>query len=263
MFFALSKVFFFFTQPSSLMVFLLVAGFLAMAIGLRRTGRALAGLGLAILFVFTLTPLGAWLLTDLENRFPPPPVDAAEPAGIILLGGFTDARMGDRRGVVGINEGAAAVFEVAALARRWPNARIVLSGGSNVLVGTVADSEAELMKRLLVATGVAPERLVLEQRSRTTWENAVETRDLVDPVAGAAWWLVTEAFHMPRAIASFRAAGWSGIVARPGAYATTGRVGWRPPMLWGLMTADMAVKEWLGLAAYRLTGRSSELAPSP
>lgn len=263
MFFTLSKVFFFFTQPSSLMVFLLVAGFAAVAVGLRRLGRVLAGLGLVILLVLTLTPLGPWLLTDLENRFPLPPADAAEPAGIILLGGFTDARMADRRGVVGINEGASAVFEVAALARRWPNVPIVLSGGSNALVGTAAASEAELMKRLLVATGVAPERLMLEQRSRTTWENAVETRDLVHPVPGAAWWLVTEAFHMPRAVASFRAAGWSGIVARPGAYATNGRIGWRPPMLWGLITADMAVKEWLGLVAYRLTGRSDELAPSP
>jgi len=263
MFFTLSKVLFFFLQPSSLTVFLIAAGLAAMAIGLRRTGRGLAGLGLALLLVLTLTPLGPFLLTELEDRFPLPPADGPAPAGIIVLGGFTDARMIEARGVVGLGEGAAAVFEVAAMAKRWPEVPIVLSGGSNALLSRVEVSEAELMKRLLVATGVAPERLRLEESSRTTWENAVATRDLVKPEAGARWFLVTDGFHMPRAIAAFRAAGWSGIVARPAAYATTGRIGLRPPMLWGLIGTDMAVKEWLGLVGYRLTGRASDLSPRP
>lgn len=263
MFFTLSKVFFFFVQPSSLSVFLIVAGLGALTVGLRRIGRAVFGLGLALLLALALTPLGPALLTELEDRFPLPPADAPAPAGIVLLGGFTDARMVSARGVVGLGEGAAAVFEVAELAKRWPDAPIVLSGGSNALLSPNEISEAELMKRLLIATGVAPERLILEQGSRTTWENAVATRDLMKPAPGANWWLVTTAFHMPRAVATFRAAGWSGIVARPAAYATTGRIGLRPPMVWGLMTADMAVKEWLGILVYRLTGRAGELVPRP
>lgn len=256
MFFTLSKIAFFFAQPSSLLVFLLVAGLGLRLLGLRRLGTGLAGVGLAMLFVLTLTPLGPWLLTDLENRHPLPPADAPKPAGIVVLGGFTDGRMIGDRGVIGVNDGVAAVFEVADLARRWPDLPIVLTGGSSGLISTADLSEAELMRRLLVAVGVAPERLILEPKSRTTWENAVETRDLVHPAPGANWWLVTSAFHMPRAMATFRAAGWTGIVARPGSYATTGRVGLRPPMVWGLTTTDMAVKEWLGYLAYRLTGRA-------
>lgn len=263
MFFTLSKVFYFFAQPSSLTVFLIVAGLVLGRLGLRRTGRATAGLGLTLLLVLTLTPLGPWLLTDLEDRFPLPPADAPRPAGIVLIGGFTDARMVSARGVVGLSEGSAAVFEVATLAKRWPEVPIVLSGGSSALVAKSEVSEAELMRRLLLAVGIGPERLVLEEGSRTTWENAVATRDLVKPAPGANWWLVTSAFHMPRAVSAFRAAGWTGIVARPAAYATTGRIGLRPPMLWGLMTADMAVKEWLGLVAYRLTGRAADLRPAP
>lgn len=149
------------------------------------------------------------------------------------------------------------------MAKRWPGVPIVLSGGSNALLFEVDLSEAEQMKRMLVALGVAPERLVLEGTSRTTWENAVATRDLVKPAPGARWLLVTTAFHMPRAMAAFRAAGWSGVVARPAAYATTGRIGLRPPMLWGAMSADMAVKEWLGILGYRVTGRVGELRPTP
>jgi uncharacterized SAM-binding protein YcdF (DUF218 family) len=263
MFFAASKVFYFFAQPSSLTVFLIVAGLVALAVGLRRIGRGLFGLGLTLLLVLALTPLGPFLLTELEDRFPLPPADAPAPAGIVLLGGFTDGRMPAARGVVGLGEGAAAVFEVAEMAKRWPEVPIVLSGGSNALLSAVDLSEAEQMKRMLVALGVAPERLVLEGTSRTTWENAVATRDLVKPAPGARWLLVTTAFHMPRAMAAFRAAGWSGVVARPAAYATTGRIGLRPPMLWGPMSADMAVKEWLGILGYRVTGRVGELRPTP
>ena len=263
MFFTLSKIAFLLAQPSTLTVLLIVAGIAALAVGLRRTGRLLAGLGLALLLVLALTPLGPLLLTELEDRFPVPAADAPAPSGIVVLGGFTDARMVAARGVVGLGEGAAAIFEVAKLAERFPTVPIVLSGGSNALIAKVDVSEAELMKRLFVAVGIAPERLILEEGSRTTWENAVATRDLVKPAPGARWWLVTTAFHMPRAVATFRAAGWSGIVARPSAYATTGRIGLRPPMLWGLMSADMAVKEWLGILAYRLAGRASELRPAP
>ncbi len=256
MFFALSKIVFFFAQPSSLLVFLIAAGLLAGAVGFRRIGRVVGGAGVAMLLVLTLTPLGPLLLTDLEDRFPPPPIDAEKPAGIVVLGGFTDSRMQERRGVVGVNEGVSAIFVVADLAKRWPDVPIVLTGGSSGLISAASVSEAEQMKRMLVAVGVAPERLILEEASRTTWENATETRRLVHPEAGARWWLVAPAFHLPRATATFRAAGWSGIVARPGSYATTGRIGFRPPLVWGLVTADMAVKEWLGLLAYRLTGRA-------
>ncbi len=263
MFFTASKIAFLLAQPSTLTVVVIVAGLLALAAGLRRTGRVLSGIGLTLLLVLALTPVGPLLLIELENRFPIPATDAPAPAGIVVLGGFTDARMASARGIVGLGEGASAVFEVAELAKRFPEVPIVLSGGSNALISKADASEAELMKRLFVAVGVAPERLILEDGSRTTWENAVATRDLVKPAPGARWWLVTTAFHMPRAIASFRAAGWTGIVARPAAYATTGRVGLRPPMLWGAMSADMAVKEWLGILGYRLTGRASELRPAP
>ena len=263
MFFTVSKVFFLFAQPSSLIVLLIAAGLAVFALGAKRIGRGLAGMGIALLLGLTLTPIGPLLLVELENRFPPPAADAPEPAGIVLIGGFTGAQMLAERGVIGLGDGAPAIFEVAEMAKRWPQVPIVLSGGSSALIGRVETSEAELMKRLLVATGVEPRRLVLEENSRTTWENAVHSRDLVKPAAGSRWLLVTTAFHMPRAIAAFRAAGWSGIVARPGAYATTGRAGLRPPMLWGLTAADMAVKEWLGIVGYRLTGRAGALLPRP
>lgn len=264
MFFTVSKIAFFFSRPSSLMIFLLVASLIAAFFGWRRLALALGGTSLAALLAVTVTPLAPLLLAALENRFPMPPADAPAPAGIVLLGGFTDDGVAESRGVVAVGGGVAAVFEVADLARRWPAVPIVLTGGSNSLLHGSEVSEAELMKRLLVSLGVGPERMILEGTSRTTWENAAQSYALVRPAAGANWWLVTTAFHTPRAVGAFRAAGWTGIVARPGSYLTNaGRVGWRPPMLWGLSAFDTAAKEIMGLVAYRLTGRSSAWFPAP
>ena len=270
MFFLASKILFLVTRPSSLIIVLIVLGLLVARfapVRVARWGRRLLGLGLAALLVATLTPLGPALVWTIEERFPDA-VAANEPApaGIVLLGGGTDGHMEELRGLPRFLEGAEAVYETARLAKRWPAVPIVLTGGGS---GGIADdgrdfTEAGSMARMLIESGVDPARLILERRARTTWENALFSRDMVRPEPGARWVLVTQAWHMPRSIGAFRAAGWSGIVAHPAAYDTVGgRPRLRPPLVEGLRLTDIAGKEILGLIGYRLTGRSSELWPSP
>lgn len=112
---------------------------------------------------------------------------------------------------------------------------------------------------------MAPERLVLESRSRNTYENAVFTRRMVSPEPGETWLLVTSAFHMPRAKALFDKAGFP-TVPWPVDYRTTGREGiglLRDNPLDSLQTTTLAIREWTGLLAYRLTGRIDSLFPGP
>ena len=119
------------------------------------------------------------------------------------------------------------------------------------------------MARLMVEAGIDPSRLVLERRARTTWENAILTRDMVHPKPGSRWVLVTHAWHMPRSIGAFRAAGWDGIVAHPGAYEIGDRPRLAPGLVQGLNHVECATKEIFGLIGYRLTGRSSSIWPGP
>lgn len=265
MFFVISKILWPLVSPVHLLLFASAIGALAGAgQRFRHAGQAVALVCLAILLLAGVLPGAVLLIRPLEDRFPPPRENMAPPAGIVVLGGAILDDIGEARGEVTIGEGAGRLIEAAILARRYPDARIVFTGGSNSLIARVS-KEGEQAKRLFVELGVAPERILLETRSRNTDENARFTRDLVSPQPGQIWLLVTSAYHMPRAMGVFRHAGFD-VVAYPTDYNTFGDSrDWRllsetPPRL---RLFDIAVHEWIGLIAYRLAGKIDDWLPGP
>lgn len=264
MFFVLSKIIGFFALPSNLIATLFVLGVILFLAGLRRGAVAAVALATVLLLVVGFSPLSNLLLLPLSERFPAWHAHGAAPDGIIVLGGAIDSNASAARGTLELDASAERVMAMLLLARQFPHARIVYTGGSANLV-TDGASEAPIAGRLLESFGVAPERITLEGRSRTTDENAAFTRDLVAPKPGERWLLVTSAFHMPRAMAVFRAAGFN-VEAYPVDWRTRGWIDATSPfdrLSDGLARADVAVHEWTGLLIYRLAGRSQELLPSP
>ena len=264
MFFPASKVIYFLITPSNLFIFTVLAGLLLSATTrLRRTGTGLATLGALGLALGGLAPLSEALLLPLEQRFAPFPADAPAPAGIIVLGGAVEAGLSEARDQVVVNDAGERPIYIAELARRFPGARLVFSGGSGFIGGGVA--EADVISRQADVIGVPRTRLILENRSRNTYENAAFTAALVQPKPGERWLLVTSAWHMPRAIGCFRQAGFT-VDAFPVDYRTRGwsdltRVnGFASD---GLLQLDLAVKEWVGLAAYRWSGYTPDWLPGP
>ncbi|HWJ76047.1 MAG TPA: YdcF family protein [Kaistia sp.] len=181
-----------------------------------------------------------------------------------MLGGAVDTHISGDRNSVALNDNAERVFAVATLARRYPEARIVLSGGAGHLLIGHTLSESEIARRMLVDLGLPPERIEMEERSRTTFENATESRIVAKPKSGETWLLVTSAYHMPRAVASFRAADFP-VVPYPVDFRTRPADLRRPvnSVADGLTLTDIAAHEWLGLLAYRLTGRTQSVLPGP
>ncbi len=168
------------------------------------------------------------------------------------------------RGEVALNEAAERMTVIAELARRFPNARIVFTGGSGRIIYDGV-TEASLAARLFESFGIAKERIVLEDKSRDTDENARFTKELLDPKPGERWLLVTSAHHMPRSVGVFRAAGFP-VEAYPVDFRTRGAVDLLRPFSNvgdGLRRTDTAAREWVGLVAYRLTGRTDALFPAP
>jgi uncharacterized SAM-binding protein YcdF (DUF218 family) len=264
MFFFLAKVLGFFALPSNIFVSLGVIGMLLMATRFARAGRRLAVAALILLALFGLSPLGNAIILPLEERFPPWDAARGAPAGIISLGGALDTVVSPARGEVALNEAAERMTSIAELARRYPDARVVFSGGSGRLVYDGV-SEAELAARLFASFGIAKERITLEDKSRDTTENAVFTKELVKPKPGERWLLVTSAHHMPRSVGVFRAAGFP-VEAFPVDYRTRGAVDLLRPFSNvgdGLRRTDTAMREWVGLLIYRLVGRTDALFPAP
>ena len=265
MFFVLAKILGFFALPSNLLISLGVLGILLMATRFARAARRLAVTSVILIAIAGWSPLGNALILPLEERFPPWSSSRGAPYGIICLGGALDTVVSPERGEVALNEAAERMTAVAELARRFPDARIVFSGGSGHLVYGGTTTEAELAARLFASFGIANERITLEDKSRDTLENARFTKELVDPKPGERWLLVTSAHHMPRSIGLFRASGFS-VEAFPVDYRTRGAIDLlRPfsPLSDGLRRTDTAMREWVGLIMYRLTGRSSEFFPGP
>jgi uncharacterized SAM-binding protein YcdF (DUF218 family) len=203
-------------------------------------------------------------MLPLENRFPAFRDDGRPVTGIILLGGSVEAEKSLSRGMLIANEAAERVLGTIALAHLYPQARILISSGSGSLLQNAA-AEAPVIANYFKTIGIDPARVMIEDRSRTTFENAVFSRALANPKPGERWLLVTSAWHMPRSVGVFRKAGFD-VTAYPVDY-RTGSTWWDQEifasMSEGLRRLDVGAKEWTGLVAYHFAGLTSALLPAP
>lgn len=264
MFFLVAKLFWFVIQPINLIGILLLVTLIAQCLRWRKCSMTAAGIAFLVLALSVWSSLGPVMLGPLEDRIVRPEPAPETVTGIIMLGGGMEGAINLKRGGYELNSGGDRLVETAVLARRYPDARVVLSGGNGSLV-LEGEGDADSAPRLLQALGVASERLVLENKSRDTFENAAFSRDLVQPKEGETWLLVTSAFHMPRSMALFRKAGFS-VVPWPVDYRTRGDE--MPGLatdnpLDSLSATTVALREWIGLLAYWLSGRIDSPLPGP
>jgi uncharacterized SAM-binding protein YcdF (DUF218 family) len=264
MFFVLSKILGFFALPSNLFITIGLVGLVLLCTRFTRLASWLVVTSLVLIALAGLSPLGNALMLPLEERFPPWDASHGAPDGIVVLGGAISPDVSAARGTVALDEAAERITVAAELARRYPHARIIFSGGSNALIRNEG-AEAVFAVRQLEALGVAHDRVTAEEQSRNTIENAVFSRLIANPKPGEHWLLLTSAYHMPRAMAAFRAAGFA-VEAYPVDWRTRGPLDAMRPfasLAAGLHRTDTAVHEWVGLLIYRLTGQTSEFLPSP
>jgi uncharacterized SAM-binding protein YcdF (DUF218 family) len=178
---------------------------------------------------------------------------AGPPDGIIILGGAVETQKWRATGQVHLNDQAERVTEGAVLALRFPAARVVLAGGGATLgpIGGDVPSEAAAMGALLTQLGVDPARFLLEERSRNTAGNAAYSLELAKPQPGEHWLLVTSAAHLPRAMAAFERAGWTGLTAWPVDFSVPpGGRGRTWDLALNLYFVNRAVKEYVGIVGY-------------
>ncbi|HYD64307.1 YdcF family protein [Azospirillum sp.] len=263
--FIASKVLLPLALPGNLLTVLLIAGCaLLFRSGerARRVGRRLVVLSAAGFLAFAVLPVADWLALPLESRFPRPALpDRVD--GVIVLGGAVSPALAAARGEPSVNDAAERVLAFADLGRRYPDARLVFTGGSGSLwEGQYREGSA--MRAALGQAGLDAGRVLFETESRNTWENVRFSRRFAEPKDGETWLLVTSAWHMPRAVGLFRQAGWP-VTAYPVDYRTRGDG--RPYLILdlgeGLDSATPVLKEWIGLVAYRLMGRTDALFPAP
>lgn len=263
MFFILSKTAGLLARPSALIAIIGIAGLILLLTRFRRAGQRLVIACVVLLIIAGVSPLAGILTHTLESRFPKWDASRGAPDGIVVLGGALSPGLSRRHGVPVIGADAGRITAIAKLARDYPNARIIYSGGDGTLLAKDG-AEAEYLQPLLDSFGVDKARITLEPRSRNTAENAAFSKDIAQPKPGERWLLVTSAQHMPRSVGAFRHAGFA-VEAYPVAWQSDVRYRFAPSLSMGgnLSRLDSVANEYAGLMAYWLTGRSSALWPAP
>lgn len=256
------KLVFLVLRPSNLLVLLALAGLIRAWRG-RRGGLALATGAVAAIALVTALPVGLWLTRPLETRFPQPRPLPERVDGIVVLGGGIELNLFAANGRPDFNDPADRYLAMVELARRYPEARVLFTGGVGRIEGATV-AEADVIAALWARHGLPPERLELDREARNTIDNARNAKAIAQPAPGQIWLLVTSAKHMPRSVGCFRAAGFE-VVPFPVDYRTGGPIAALDDLRVSerLYELDEAMYEWLGLLYYRLLGHIRELFPGP
>ena len=252
MFFLLSKIFWTLAAPSHWLALIVVAIALCLLLRWQRAAQILVLAGVALLLTAWLAavPLArAW-----EDRYPRPAwprhVD-----GVLVLGAGFDSMLLRQRRAPQTNGGVYRLVEGLAAARHYPGAKLVFTGGSGAL-GGARFPESDTARYVFTELGRDPTHIILESRSRNTYENILFSKTIVKPKPGEVWLLATSAMHMPRAMAIARKLDWP-MMPWPSDFVTgpdSSRDFWE--IAGNLWLMDYVVHEWIGLAAYRLSGRA-------
>ena len=254
-----AQIFWTFADPARLIPALAVVGAILLWTRWSRAGRLIVTVAAIGIFAVGSLPVARWIALPLEYRFPAFTAFDADIAGIIVLGaGY--AVVSDLTGMPTVEASGGRLVKLMELAEVYPRARLAYTGGGSP---TLAISEADRAARDLARVGFDVGRVAFEGRSLNTYENAVFTKDLLAPRPGERWVIVTSAIHMPRAVGTFRAAGWE-VIPAPVEYL----FGRESNFAWGTFNpvrqffwVSRITHEWIGLFVYRVLGRSDALFP--
>jgi uncharacterized SAM-binding protein YcdF (DUF218 family) len=261
MFFAVSKILQSLTRPGDLLLYILFAGVLLSWFSrTRRLGilfTSVAALGFAVVIIPTT---GAKVTAPLERRFPRPASLPKRVDGIIVLGGAIEPYATLTRATPALNGDAERMTEFVRLAKIYPSARLVFSGGSGLLDADWRYTEAKAASLFFEQQGLDVRRVTFEDTSRNTYENVQNSKALIRPRQGQVWLLVQSAIAVPRSVGLFSKAGWP-VIPIPVAYKSDNDFNMH--LSDDLAAVDRAAHEWTGLIVYRLTGKTDAFFPSP
>ena len=262
MFFILSKTLSFLLEPLIIPYLFFAVGIIAQWWWSRWIMRISFICAITLPLFYGFLPLSSLPLQFLESRIARGEIGQKHIDGIIVLGGFTgDGVIAKSHNQYGLGGSAERFTAVMALTHELPQTPVLFSGFSGALVPR-GWRESDNIRDLVQQIGGLNTTVFYEENSRNTYENAVNSRQIFVAEPGTNWILVTSANHMPRALGSFAAAGWTGIIPYPVDYQTP-KTGYTS--LWdiggGVSIVRQSLHEYVGLLVYYLSGRSTALLP--
>ena len=262
-FWVISKIFWCLASPNTSIFLILLAGVGLLFLGREKLGKKLIVASTALIFLISFLPVYETLLLPLENRFPIPEPLPEKVHGVIVLGGAEIPKLTQLRGQVSLTESVERLTTFVNLARRYSDAKLVYAGGQGAITQQKYKS-ATTARLFFEQMGLDTSHIIFDSQSRNTQENVANALQLVQPVKGEKWVLITSAWHMPRSVGIFRKFNWQ-VIPYPVDFKTTGKLEMsvKLPRFSTIASVSNVVYEWIGLLYYWLMDRTSELFPRP
>ena len=193
-----------------------------------------------------------FLLETLENKYPPKNIENLlnVDAIVILGGGVVENK--NITNFFGLHTSLIRLLHGMELYKMHKAPKIILTGGG--LAGELP--EAEVMLKFLQKFNIDEDDILLETKSHNTYENAVNIRNIIQQYGIKKIILVTSAFHMPRALATFKTLDINTIPSPTDYnvdYSKYGILNWMPDAF-SLHKTTISCKEYLGWWFYKARG---------
>jgi len=240
----------FLLPPGLFIIFLIGYGLFLIIFKKRKTGIINIAVGL-LFWLFCTVPISNFLMENLESKFPLPQIVKGDV--IVLLGAGIIDNVPDFSGYgVPQNEMLARIVTAVRLQKKL-NIPIIVSGGK---VDEKLSAEAPIVKRFLIDLGIRDTQIILEERSRDTYQNAKYTKKICEDHNFNQPILITSAYHMERAVESFKKVGLN-VKGYSANFYANGHGGYNfyhyLPEPSSLLLSSSAIHEYLGILFYRWT----------
>lgn len=262
LFFYSAKIIWFLIRPDRLFLILLTLSLILFYLGKLQTAKKLLLVLLVCAWTFSVLPIGEWISYPLNSRFATNPELPERVDGIIVLGGAVNTLRSAQWNQLQLNKRADRLAHWLALAARYPEARLLFTGGNGTPFAQLP-SEAGILNDFVKDRLLDPERLILEDESRNTAENVAYSHRLVKPRPGENWVLITSASHMPRAVGLFCKQDWP-VIPYPVDHNSAPQIMFVPNLdpVSQVENLVWAIYEWTGLISYYLTNKIDRLIPN-
>lgn len=253
--FIVSKVLLNLLLPPASLLLLMLTGFILLR-RYRNTGRLLIAAGFVLLYSLSLNPVADRLIRSLEASYPRLPDGPVKADAIVVLSGGARDLSWLPAGPEPSESSLERLVGAVQLARKHRLPLVITGGSGEPMPGAVR--EADAMADAAIRLGFPAENIVIENRSRNTWENAEAVRKLLPERTII---LVTSAFHMRRSIGMFKKQGFS-VLPAPAGYRSQTRHGSFTdylPQASALATSSTAIAEYLSLSWYGMEENRSHI----
>ncbi len=254
MFFILSKILYFLIQPINWVI-----GLMAYSLFSKKPARKRKALMWALILALLFT--NRLLFNQVAKIWEVRTITADqidEPYDIgILLGGYSNGQILPQHDRMNFSTRSNRFLNAFELYKTGKVKKLLLTGGSGDLLQN-APGEAAKVKEFLVRTGVPPEDIIVENESKNTWENAVNTKKILDKdYPNARCLLITSAWHIRRAEGCFIKTGIDCTPFSVDFFTEKDRLAPENALIpdrYGFQLWEYMIKEWVGYLAYMAKG---------